>query len=284
MAWWAQIEHLISTISLLDFLDIIIVTVVIYQLYRMIRDTRALALSKGIFVLIVATLVSRWLNLHVIYWLLQKTITVVVVALPVVFQPELRRALEKLGRVPIMAGGDNPQREETQRIIRELSNAASTLSKNSIGALVVLERGTGLSDYIETGIEIDGKVSSALLVNIFIPNTPLHDGAVIMRNGRVMAAGCLLPLSEDDRISKDLGTRHRAGIGMSEQSDAIVLIVSEETGAISVANGGILTRLSDAEELVEELEKSLILPQEKIMSRIKRFFLMKGGSNHDSRS
>lgn len=284
MAWWAQIEHLISTISLLDFLDIIIVTVVIYQLYRMIRDTRALALSKGIFVLIVATLVSRWLNLHVIYWLLQKTMTVVVVALPVVFQPELRRALEKLGRVPIMAGGESPQREETQRIIRELSNAASALSKNSIGALVVLERGTGLSDYIETGIEIDGKVSSALLVNIFIPNTPLHDGAVIMRNGRVMAAGCLLPLSEDDRISKDLGTRHRAGIGMSEQSDAIVLIVSEETGAISLANGGILTRLSDAEELVEELEKSLILPQEKIMSRIKRFFLMKGGSNHDSGS
>lgn len=284
MAWWAQIEHLISTISLLDFLDIIIVTVVIYQLYRMIRDTRALALSKGIFVLIVATLVSRWLNLHVIYWLLQKTMTVVVVALPVVFQPELRRALEKLGRVPIMAGGDSPQREETQRIIRELSNAASTLSKNSIGALVVLERGTGLSDYIETGIEIDGKVSSALLVNIFIPNTPLHDGAVIMRNGRVMAAGCLLPLSEDDRISKDLGTRHRAGIGMSEQSDAMVLIVSEETGAISLANGGVLTRLSDAEELVEELEKSLILPQEKIMSRIKRFFLLKGGSNNDSRS
>lgn len=284
MAWWAQIEHLISTISLLDFLDIIIVTVVFYQLYRMIRDTRALALSKGIFVLIVATLVSRWLNLHVIYWLLQKTMTVVVVALPVVFQPELRRALEKLGRVPIIAGGDSPQREETQKIIRELSNAASTLSKNSIGALVVLERGTGLSDYIETGIEIDGKVSSALLVNIFIPNTPLHDGAVIIRNGRVMAAGCLLPLSEDDRISKDLGTRHRAGIGMSEQSDAIVLIVSEETGAISVAKGGVLTRLSDAEELVEELEKSLILPQEKIMSRIKRFFLSKGGSNHDSGS
>lgn len=284
MAWWAQIEHLISTISLLDFLDIIIVTVVIYQLYRMIRDTRALALSKGIFVLIVATLVSRWLNLHVIYWLLQKTMTVVVIALPVVFQPELRRALEKLGRVPIMAGGDSLQREETQRIIRELSNAASALSKNSIGALVVLERRTGLSDYIETGIEIDGKVSSALLVNIFIPNTPLHDGAVIMRNGRVMAAGCLLPLSEDDRISKDLGTRHRAGIGMSEQSDALVLIVSEETGAISVANGGVLARLSDAEELVEELEKSLILPQEKVMSRIKRFFLLKGGSNHDSGS
>lgn len=275
-AWWSQIEHLVATVGILDFLDIIIVAIVIYQLYRMIRDTRALALSKGIFVLLLATLISRWLNLHVVYWILQKSITVVLVALPVVFQPELRRALEKLGRMPLIAGGETLRREETLKTIGELSSAINTLAKNNIGALIVLEKETGLSDYVETGIKIEGQVSSALLINIFIPNTPLHDGAVIIRGDRIMAAGCLLPLSETDRISKELGTRHRAGIGMSEQSDSIVLIVSEETGAISLARSGVLTRLADCNELVGELEKSLILPQEKVINQINHFLFGKG--------
>ena len=281
MAWWSQIERLIATIGFSDILQIIIVAVLIYQVYRLIRDTRALALSKGILVLLVATLISRLLNLHVINWLLQTSITVVLVALPVVFQPELRRALEKLGRMPLVAGGDSLRREETLKTIRELSGAVGTLSKNSIGALIVLEREIGLSDYIETGIEIEGKVSSALLINIFIPNTPLHDGAVIVRGDRIMAAGCLLPLSETDRISKELGTRHRAGIGMSEQSDALVIIVSEETGGISLSSGGVLIRLSDNKELVSELEKTLILPQEKIIQQIRRFLMGKGGKNRE---
>ena len=281
MAWWSQIERLIATIGFSDILQIIIVAVLIYQVYRLIRDTRALALSKGILVLLVATLISRLLNFHVINWLLQTSITVVLVALPVVFQPELRRALEKLGRMPLVAGGDSLRREETLKTIRELSGAVGTLSKNSIGALIVLEREIGLSDYIETGIEIEVKVSSALLINIFIPNTPLHDGAVIVRGDRIMAAGCLLPLSETDRISKELGTRHRAGIGMSEQSDALVIIVSEETGGISLSSGGVLIRLSDNKELVSELEKTLILPQEKIIQQIRRFLMGKGGKNRE---
>jgi TIGR00159 family protein len=280
MAWWAQINHLIATIGIWELLDIILVAFVIYQLYRMIRDTRALALSKGIIVLLLATLMSRWLDLHVIYWLLQTTIGVVLVALPVVFQPELRRALEKLGRVPLIAGGDGVRKEETQKMIRELSKAASTLSKNSIGALIVIEQGIGLGDYVETGIEINGKVSSALLINIFIPNTPLHDGAVIIRGDRIMSAGSLLPLSEDDRISKDLGTRHRAGIGMSEQSDAVVLIVSEETGTISISHGGILNRMSNVQEMTNELEKHLILPQEKLLHQARRFFSQRGGDSN----
>lgn len=277
MAWWAQLEHLILTINLLDFLDIIIISLVIYYLYRMIRDTRALALSKGIFVLLLATLVSRWLNLHAVYWLLQKTLTVVVVALPIVFQPELRRALEKIGRVPLISNADTLDREEMGRFISEVSSAAATLSKNSIGALIVIENEIGLSDFVETGIAIDGRVSSSLLINIFIPNTPLHDGAVIIRKDRILAAGCLLPLSEDDKISKELGTRHRAGIGMSEQSDALVLIVSEETGAISLAKGGVLNRLSSAEELVTELEKTMLIPQEKLWGHIQRLRDLKRG-------
>lgn len=277
MAWWAQLEHLILTINLLDFLDIIIVSLVIYYLYRMIRDTRALALSKGIFVLLLATLVSRWLNLHVVYWLLQKTFTVVIVALPVVFQPELRRALEKIGRVPLISNADTLDREEMGRFIKELSGAAATLSKNSIGALIVIENEIGLSDFVETGIVIDGRVSSSLLINIFIPNTPLHDGAVIIRKDRILAAGCLLPLSEDDKISKELGTRHRAGIGMSEQSDASILIISEETGAISLAKGGLLNRLSSVEELTNELEKTMLIPQEKLWGHFQRLRDLKRG-------
>ena len=280
MAWWVQTEHLIATAGILDFIDVAIVSIVIYQLYNMIKDTRALALVKGISVLLLATLLSRWLNLHVIYWLLQNSITIVLVALPVVFQPELRRALERLGRMPLMESGETMRREETQSFIKELANTAGTLSKNNIGALIVLEQSTGLSDYIETGTQIDGKLSSSLLINIFIPNTPLHDGAVIVRGDRIMAAGCLLPLSEDPRISKELGTRHRAGIGLSEQSDAITIIVSEETGTISLTRGGTLTRLTGAESLQVELTRFLALPHERVKGfvrrKIARFFSGKG--------
>ena len=281
MIWWNQIRHLVSTIGILDVVDVIIVAIVIYQIYRMIKNTRALALATGIFVLLIATLVSRWLNLHVIYWLLQKTITVLLVALPIVFQPELRRALEKLGRVPLIAGSDNLRNEEMKKVIRELVTAAEILSRDRTGALMVLEQKIGLSDYIETGIEIDGKVSEEILINIFIPNTPLHDGAVIIRGDRIMAAGCLLPLTEDDRLSKELGTRHRAGIGMSEQSDAIVLIVSEETGKISISYAGTLTRVGNSRELAYKLEQFLLLPQEKVVQRFKNFFNSKGGGNRE---
>lgn len=253
-----QIRGIISTIGLLDLLDMAIVAFFLYKMYSVIKNTRAVALLKGLIVLLMATLVSKWLGLNVINWLLQKSMTVVLVALPVVFQPELRRALEQIGRGRFLRRSDLLNEEETELFFDELAKAVAVLSKNKIGALVVIERMTGLSDYIETGIKIDGVVSSEFLINIFIPNTPLHDGAVIIRGNRVMAAGCLLPLTEDRDLNKELGTRHRAAIGITEQSDCVVVVVSEETGTISLARGGQLVRYLDSESLKAQLRPLFI--------------------------
>lgn len=252
-----QIQAIISTISLLDIFDMVIVAFVLYKLYVMIKDTRALALLKGLIVMLIATVISRWLGLNVIYWLLQKTMTVVLVALPVVFQPELRRALEQLGRGSLLKKSVFLNEEEQEVLLDELAKAVAVLAKNKIGALIVLERETGLNDYIETGIKVDGLVSNEFLINIFIPNTPLHDGAIILRGNRIMAAGCLLPLTEDRSLKKELGTRHRAAIGLSEQTDGIVVVVSEETGIISLTRGGHLERDLDADLLKEKIRPLL---------------------------
>lgn len=248
-----QIQGILSTINLLDIADIAIVAFVLYKMYFMIKDTRAIALLKGLVVLLLANLASKWLGLNVIYWLLQKTMTVVLVALPIVFQPELRRALEQLGRGKLFGKKTFLDEEEAANLINEIATSVTALAQNKIGALIVLERETGLNDYVETGIKVDGLVSSEFLVNIFIPNTPLHDGAAILRGNRVMAAGCLLPLTEDRSLSKELGTRHRAAIGITEQTDSVVVVVSEETGTISVACGGRLERYLDSDALKEKL-------------------------------
>ncbi|GEA14137.1 MAG: diadenylate cyclase [Moorella sp. (in: firmicutes)] len=242
-------------------LDISIVAFVIYKFIMLIRGTRAVQLIKGLVVLVVASVIAERLHLTTINWLLSQLRLVIVVALPVVFQPELRRALEQLGRGkffarPLTALGA----EDMEKLINELVRAAQVLSKNRTGALVVIERETGLNDYIETGIRVDGVVSAELLINIFVPLTPFHDGAAIIRGDRVVAAGCFLPLSESPYLSKQLGTRHRAALGISEISDAVVLVVSEETGTISVAEGGKLTRFLDEKNL-KELLQSLLLPQ-----------------------
>lgn len=249
-----QIRGIMSTINLLDILDIVIVAFVLYKLYFLIKDTRAVALLKGLIVLLIATLVSRWLGLQVVNWLLQKTMTVVFVALPIVFQPELRRALEQLGRGRLFSKNAFLNEEEAERLVNEAAEAVAVLSKNKIGALIVFERETGLNDYIESGIRVDGLVSSEFLTNIFIPNTPLHDGAVIIRADRVVAAGCILPLSEDRSLSKELGTRHRSAIGISEQADALVVVVSEETGIVSIAEGGRITRYVEPQALRDYLK------------------------------
>ena len=248
-----QFQAIISTISLLDIFDMVIVAFVIYKLYVMIKDTRALALLKGLIIMLIATAISKWLGLNVIYWLLQKTMTVMLVALPVVFQPELRRALEQLGRGGLFKKSVFLNEEEQEVLLDNLAKAVAVLAKNKIGALIVLERETGLNDYIETGIKVDGLVSNEFLINIFIPNTPLHDGAVILRGNRIMAAGCLLPLTEDRSLNKELGTRHRAAIGLAEQTDAVVVVVSEETGIISMARSGRLVRDLDADLLKGKL-------------------------------
>jgi diadenylate cyclase len=254
---------LIKPFSITDALDILIVAFVLYRMILLIRGTRAVQLLKGIFVILVMTGIAGYLNLRALKWILDKTLTIGLFAIPVVFQPELRRALETLGRGGFFTRSlymTNENEEDIRKVIAELTKATQILSKNRIGALLVLERETGLSDYTETGIPIDALVTSELLINIFIPNTPLHDGAVIIRQNRVVAASCFLPLTDRQDLSKELGTRHRAAVGMAEQSDAVSIVVSEETGQISVAVGDALTRNLDEQSFREYLS-TLLMPQ-----------------------
>lgn len=249
-----EIRGVLATVNFLDVVDILLVAILLYKLYILIKDTRAVALLKGLIVLLVANLISKWLGLNVINWLLQKTMTVVLVALPIVFQPELRRGLEQLGHSKLFGKRIILSEAQTDSLLAEVVTAVASMSKSKIGALIVFERKTGLNDFVETGVRVDGLVSSELLTNIFIPNSPLHDGAVILRENRVIAAGCILPLSEDRSLDKELGTRHRAAIGISEHTDALVVVASEETGIVSLAQGGRLRRHVETETLKELLQ------------------------------
>lgn len=253
-----HIFGLIHTITFLDVIDILVVAFFLNKIYQMLKNTRAASLVKGLLMLLVVMLVSKWLNLYVINWLLEKFMTIVMFALPVVFQPELRRALEQIGRGKLFRRSTVLNELQVENMLEAVATTADDLSRNKVGALMVFERETGLDDYIETGIPIDGLISTALFENIFIPNTPLHDGAVIIRGDRVAAASCLLPLTEARNLSQELGTRHRAAIGLSEQTDALILVVSEETGTISLARGGALQRYlthQDVKDLLRPVMK-----------------------------
>jgi len=253
-----QLQGLLSTIRMLDIIDILVVAVILYQLYYMIRGTRAITLLKGLLVIGVFSIASKWMDLHVVNWLLEKAITVLIVALPIVFQPELRKALEQLGRGRFINRSSIVDDDELMRVIDSVVHACETMARQKIGALIVFERSVGLGDFNDTGIYIDAVVSEELLGNIFIPNTPLHDGAVIIRENRVVAAGCLLPLTQDRTLSSELGTRHRAAIGLTEQADALVVVVSEETGTISYAYGGHVYRHFDGDNLRNMLRNYLL--------------------------
>ena len=244
-----------SGIGITDIVDILIVAFVIYKLLGLIKQTRAEQLLKGVLVLVVATFVTDLMNLHTINWLLKGTVALGAVAILVVFQPELRRALEYMGRSQLMKGSfSQMDKEKGKHITAQIIRAIENFSANRVGALMVFEKETSLMDIIETGTVIDAEISDQLLGNIFYEGAPLHDGALIIRQDRAYAAGCVLPLTHDKSISKDLGTRHRAGIGITENSDALVLIVSEETGAISMASEGKLTRFLD----IKTVEKMLL--------------------------
>lgn len=251
----------LPSFSWISLIDIFIVAFVLYKLIMLIRGTRAVQLIKGLVVLLIATTLSDWLGFYTINWVLERTINVLLVALPIVFLPELRRALEQLGRGKFFA---KPMvyiaEEDMTRLINELVRSVQVLVKNKIGALIIIERETGLNEYVETGTKIDGVISAEFLVNLFIPKSPLHDGAVIIRGDRVIAASCYLPLSEDPNISKELGTRHRAGIGITELSDALSIIISEETANVSMAQEGNLTRYLD-ETTLKEMLINLLQPK-----------------------
>lgn len=250
-----------SVFSLLDLLDIALVAFVIYQLIRLIRRSNAGKALMGIALLFVVMQFAQLFQLRVISYLLANTLQMGLIALVIVFQPEIRKALEKMGRRNILKGLEREESDIMETAILQTVQACAAMSWARDGALIVFERGIELRDVIKTGTILDGYPNSEFLKNIFYPKAPLHDGAVIMQRGRVAAAGCMLPLTSNDNLSKDLGMRHRAGVGMSENSDAVVVIVSEETGTISVAIGGMLKRHL-APETLEKLLRNELLSQQ----------------------
>jgi diadenylate cyclase len=252
---------LLSFNTFVFVLDIALVAFLLYKVLMFIKGTRGMQLLKGLVVLIIFSGLSNWLQLGTVAWILDKMWASLFVAVPVVFQPELRRALEQLGRGRFFARSSTQLRgENLYRLIREIVKAVQEMARTRTGALIVLERKTGLQDYVEGAIRIDGLVSAEFLTNIFVPKTPLHDGAVVIRGERVVAAGCLLPLTDNPYLEKELGTRHRAGIGITENTDALTVIVSEETGIVSLAINGRLLRHLDEKLLKEQLE-TLLRPE-----------------------
>jgi diadenylate cyclase len=245
-----QIKLIFGNIGFNSVIDIAIVYYVLYKGYLLIRDMRAKSLLKGIIVLVLLIPISEIFQLHMVKYILDNTFQVGVIALVVVFQPEIRRALEYLGRKSMFTFS-NMERDNitSDTVIREIVTATSSLARQKIGALMIFEQKIGLIDIADSGTRLDANISSGLLINIFIPNTPLHDGAVIIKDYKIMAAGCFLPLTDNNLLSKDIGTRHRAAIGMTEKSDSIAVVVSEETGYISYAVDGRLYRNIQIDEL-----------------------------------
>lgn len=253
----------IKSISIWSFLDIAIISYIFYKGYMLIKETRAEQLLKGIVLIFILIPISDLLHLRMLYWLLSKTITIGVLSMIIIFQPEIRRALEHLGRIVINDKHILEDEETMDKVITQIVVAVDELSKSKTGALIIIEQLTGLSETINTGTKIDAAVSAALLENIFVVNTPLHDGATVIRNDRIAAAGCFLPLTGNSELNKKLGTRHRAGLGISEISDALVIIVSEETGTISLAVSGNLTRNYDKDRLKDILVRIIKARQHK---------------------
>lgn len=252
---WPHI-HITNYIS--DIIDILLVTYVIYKGIMVIRGTKAVQLAKGILVIIAVWFLSSFFGLRTLEWLMNNAITYGLLAIIIIFQPELRRALEQLGRGRFFSSRSTLIEDERKKTIEAIVKATSYMAKRRIGALMSLERDTGMNDYIETGIQLNARLTSQLLINIFIPNTPLHDGAVIIKESEITAAACYLPLSESPFISKELGTRHRAALGVSEVTDSLTIVVSEETGSISLTKNGELNRDITEERLTELLERELL--------------------------
>ena len=262
---WETIENLTWTIlhrpRLNDILDILLVAAIVYKLLMLTRDTRGSAVLKGLLLLLVVVGVSNFFGLTALNWLLTAVVNNGPLVLVILFQPEIRKALESIGRGAKLEKVRNESEDEAGRIVHEIVQCLLSLSRRRVGALIVFEQKTGLQDVIENGIGMDAQISAGLLENIFEPNTPLHDGAVVIRDRRIMSAASFLSLTDASGISHDLGTRHRAALGVSETTDALVLIVSEETGIISMARGGKLTRYLDHKALRGILE-GLYKPQQ----------------------
>ena len=277
----------IPRITWTDIIEIVIIAFVIYNVMVWIKNTKAWVLLKGIIIVVIFALIAYILNLKTILWIAGKTISVGIIALVIIFQPELRRALEQLGRKKILFGlfRFNDGREKGERFssktAEEIVRACFDMGAAYTGALIVIEQDMVLEEYEKTGITVDGLVTSQLLINIFEHNTPLHDGAVIIRGDRVVAATCYLPLSDNMELSKQLGTRHRAGVGISEATDSLTIIVSEETGQVSVARGGELSRGLNSKQLREVLVSA---QNKKVVDNGKLRNLLKGRVKHEEKN
>lgn len=267
---WNSVVVFFSSINIFtSILDILLVAFLIYALIQLVRDSRAEQLLKGIALLVIVYLLSSWLQLKALHFLMQTLFDNGLILLAVVFQPELRRALERAGNSRSISGtlsrlslsADDPEqsRARWQHTIAAVCSAAEQLQRMKMGALIVFERTTKLGEIVRTGTVLDADASAELIGNVFFNKAPLHDGAMILRDGKVYAAGCILPLTDNQRISSELGTRHRAAVGMSENSDALVVVVSEETGAISLATAGVLKRDFSIEALRVALENGMLL-------------------------
>lgn len=265
-----------------DVVEILIIAFLIYQIMIWIKNTKAWMLLKGILVLLVFVMLAAFFHMHTILWLVKNSVAVMATAAIVVFQPELRRALEKLGERkflgPVISSREKARFSE--KTLSGIVDACFSMGRVKTGALIVVEQAIRLTEYESTGIELDCIVSSQVLINIFEHNTPLHDGAIIVRNDRIVSATCYLPLSDNMGLSKDLGTRHRAAVGMSEVSDALIIVVSEETGQVSVAQGGSLSRDLTRDELYERL----MMIQEKQSESSKLFSKWKGRMKNERKT
>ncbi|SHG69850.1 diadenylate cyclase [Thermosyntropha lipolytica DSM 11003] len=256
-----------------SLLDIAIVAYIFYQILKLIKGTRAEQLLKGLVLLLIFSALARFLRLDVVNWLLSKLWLVFAITLPIVFQPELRRLLEQIGRGSFLTSSRFVSgADEYRKLIDEICNAVYSLGQMRTGALIIITRETGIGEYIESGVTLDAVVSKSLLMNIFFPNAPLHDGAVVISEGRIYKAGCFLPLSDNPFVDKELGTRHRAALGISEVSDVIAIVVSEETGAVSVAREGELKRFLKQDDLRSLLEKELV-PRDSLKAAFYRGWL-----------
>lgn len=285
-SWFTQFMLVMKSSDIIDVLDIIIVAFIIYKLVQIVRQTRAKQLTYGVLIIVAAWAVSSWLDMIALHSMLNIVISQGVIALAVIFQPEIRSALELVSRTNISLIGKKAKSADVAAIeasIEAVSRACQSFQSTKTGAIIVFERKTRLGDIIKTGTVIDADITTELLGNVFYPKTPLHDGAAIVRNGRLYAAGCILPLTQNNNLKKELGTRHRASIGMSENSDAVVVVVSEETGTISVAMNGTLRRDFNVVTLRELLTRELLADfvdndDRSIFGRIKTI----GGNKNDA--
>jgi len=288
-AWWDTIAEIgtqmwkaIVEITVFDIIDIILVAFLLYKLIGLINETRASQLVKGMLLFVAASLLAKVLHLRVLDYILTNVLSYGVLALLVVFQPELRRILEKVGhssvsKLNIFSGmqlDESAEEQKKQEIIDKISGGVMTMSLQKVGALICIERDTKLGDVIQTGTVVNADITAEMIGSIFFPNSPLHDGAMVIRDYRIYAAGCFLPLSNTNSINKQLGTRHRAALGMSENSDALVIVVSEETGVISLAENGKLTRELDIVALKKKLE-SVFIPEKQTNQNDKKSMLRK---------